>query len=265
MSKRCTYIVRLDDACPTMNGSAWRAIEELLDQYQVKPIVAVVPANVDPFLERSPADTAFWARVRAWQRKGWHIGLHGYRHEALTRCRGLVPLHHKSEFAGLPFEQQCARLRAAVQCFTDNGITADVWVAPFHTFDSNTLRALMSETRIKVVSDGIAQWPFAEAGFFWIPQQLWVPTKKSSGIWTICLHPNDTSQVIAEQLKALIASNPAQFLWNMEQLRADYGGRKRNVRDRVAQHTLVLSRMLEGTEFYRIASRLKRSLSGSAQ
>ena len=39
------YLGRLDDVCSTMDAHKWTAIENILDIYQVKPMVGIVPAN----------------------------------------------------------------------------------------------------------------------------------------------------------------------------------------------------------------------------
>ena len=44
------YIIRLDDASPTMNWSKWNAIFEILDKFHIKPIIAVIPNNEDKSL-----------------------------------------------------------------------------------------------------------------------------------------------------------------------------------------------------------------------
>ena len=41
------YLIRLDDACPTMNFSRWRVIEEILDKYHIAPLVGIVPSCED--------------------------------------------------------------------------------------------------------------------------------------------------------------------------------------------------------------------------
>ena len=37
------YIIRLDDAASTRNIINWNRIENLLDKFQVKPLVGVIP------------------------------------------------------------------------------------------------------------------------------------------------------------------------------------------------------------------------------
>lgn len=41
------YIIRLDDACPTMNHENWRKVEKLLDKYDIRPIVGIIPNSKD--------------------------------------------------------------------------------------------------------------------------------------------------------------------------------------------------------------------------
>ena len=46
------YIIRLDDASEIMNVSTWERIEELLDDYNIKPIVGIIPNNKDTLLNK---------------------------------------------------------------------------------------------------------------------------------------------------------------------------------------------------------------------
>lgn len=187
------FFIRLDDACPTMHQERWNTVEELLDKYGVKPIVAVIPHNEDPKQQiDNCSEKDFWERVRSWERKGWVIALHGYNHVYVTKEGGLVPKNHKSEFAGLPLEEQKEKIKNAIKIFREHGVNPTVWVAPSHTFDENTLQALKEETSIYIISDGIALEPYKEKGFIWIPQQFEHLKKISSlgGWWTLCKHPS---------------------------------------------------------------------------
>lgn len=257
------FIIRLDDACPTMDQRKWGRIEELLRARDVLPIVAVVPANADLALKRSPPDPRFWDRVRAWRDAGWHVAMHGYAHEALTRNRGMIPLHVKSEFAGVPLEEQRRRLRAAHATFVQEGLRPSIWVAPFHTFDSNTLRALRDETEIDIISDGLSPLPFGEEGFFWLPQQLWSPSLPGPGVWTINLHPNHMREQAMTALSHFLDEHPMIGV-DIAQLKAEFGGRERTWGDRAFAVRLLLKRRAQdhalGRAALRTASRLKRAL-----
>ena len=54
------YIIRMDDACPTMDHDKWEYLEKILDEFSIKPIVAVVPKNVDDTLNCKESDPLFW-------------------------------------------------------------------------------------------------------------------------------------------------------------------------------------------------------------
>ncbi len=185
------YLIRLDDASATMQRERWTQVEAVLDRHGVKPIVAVIPDNQDPALTFGPADTSFWERVRAWIAKDWTVAMHGYTHVMhATHSKLILPFHARSEFAGLPPEAQAERIRAGWQLFRAQGIEPALWIAPAHSFDIATLAAVRAETSMRVISDGIAWDSWHEHGFYWIPQQLWGLRERSSGLWTVCLHPN---------------------------------------------------------------------------
>jgi predicted deacetylase len=203
------YIIRLDDACENQNNENWDAIESVLDRFGIKPIVAVIPCNEDPSFLGRKKDENFWMRVKGWRNKDWTIALHGYRHlyHKVRRKDLILPFHGRSEFAGLNFNTQSDMLAKAYAVFSSHGIFPDVWVAPSHSFDVKTLRALKSSTPIRIVSDGIAFHPFVENGLTFIPQQLWWPKYRPFGVWTICLHPETMTTKDIENFEAALLKN----------------------------------------------------------
>jgi predicted deacetylase len=185
------YLLRLDDACPTCHTDRWARLEELLDKHGIRPMVAIVPDNRDDDLKVSPEDKDFWHKAVSWQDKGWTLGLHGFQH--LLRpvsTPQYLDFHRQSEFVGLPFQVQADKIELGWQILRQRGLRPTVWVAPAHSFDTLTLEALRDRTDIRLVSDGIARDAYQLDGFYWLPQQLWSLTRKSSGLWTVCLHPN---------------------------------------------------------------------------
>ncbi|MGD0961487.1 MAG: DUF2334 domain-containing protein [Methylomonas sp.] len=188
-----SYIVRLDDACPTMRKETWDALEEAFDSLAIRPIVGVIPDNRDPAMLLSEPDPRFWERVRNWEQKGWSIALHGLHHryhQIPAGAEALLPLHAKSEFVGLSLDNQREMMRKSWRIFLDNGVKPTSFMAPSHSFDRNTLLALQAETDIRVITDGYALSPYRAHDFVWAPQQLWRFRRMPFGIWTICLHPN---------------------------------------------------------------------------
>ena len=96
------YLIRLDDACPTMKKEMWDRIEALLDSYGIKPMVGIIPDNADKDLKIDEEDTFFWEKARQWQSKKWSIALHGYDHcyilddkeEIKKACTAYSPINH---------------------------------------------------------------------------------------------------------------------------------------------------------------------------
>ena len=195
--KGARYLIRFDDICPTTNWELWDQIEKVLCSYDVRPILAVIPDNQDPELRHGVEDPRFWERVRHWQAKNWTIGLHGYQHRYVTKSPGIVGLNRYSEFAGLSYEEQKSKLEAALAIFQHNAVTPDLWVAPAHTFDRKTVKALL-ELGVSTISDGFHIWPFVDADeILWIPQQLGDFHSMPLGIWTVCIHIDDPAHADA--------------------------------------------------------------------
>lgn len=187
------YLIRLDDACPTMDAKKWKRMEDILDACGVRPMVGVIPDNKDPKQNNNAEDPAFWNKVDNWVKKKWTIALHGYDHCYISEdgLKGLNPLWARSEFAGVPLLQQKEKIRRGVKILRSHGIDPLYFFAPSHTYDKNTLIALEEESNIRTISDTIATKPYKDGGFTFIPQlgghcaEMKIP-----GIWTFCLHPS---------------------------------------------------------------------------
>ena len=208
--KPAQYLLRFDDLCPTVCKERWQRFLPLLDEFQIRPILAVVPDNQDSELQLSCPDPEFWEQMRGLQSQGAAIALHGYGHLCHSRGRSLVPIHGSSEFAGVDGAAQRAWIHAGLEILRAYGLDPRLWVAPRHGFDGNTLQALRAEG-ISVLSDGFARLPFTRAGLTWIPQQLWAPVTKSRGLWTICLHPNTAEDAAVAELYGFLREHALQF------------------------------------------------------
>ena len=84
-------------------------------------------------------------------------------------------------------------------------------MAPSHSLDLNTLEALKIN-KIKIVSDGLYTHPYLYKGLKWVPCQLWWPQEKRDGVWTICYHPETTTDEAFEQLKKFIERHKSEFI-----------------------------------------------------
>lgn len=209
------YLIRLDDACPTMHNERWKRIELMLDKYGIRPLVGIIPCNKDKEQECSPEDLYFWDKARQWQHKGWSIALHGYEHcYHKTTEPGLNPLWNRSEFVSLTLDEQRAKIRNGLKVLTDEGFTVNYFFAPSHTFDMNTLEALRMESDIRIISDTIADRPYERYGFVFVPQiggrprrMLFEPVMR-----TICLHPSTMTETSFIELEEFLNSNKDRFI-----------------------------------------------------
>ena len=208
------YLIRLDDACPTMDRAKWGRIEEILDHHGIKPMVGVIPHNEDPKQEINPVDVNFWKKVHQWDEKGWTIALHGYNHcySSEGGLRGLNPMWRRSEFAGLPLEEQRVKIRKGVATMREHGINPKYFFAPSHTFDENTLIALREESDIRIISDTIATCPYQYKDFIIIPQfGGQCREMKFSGLYTFCLHPSTMMDEAFENTDNFLKSHSVFF------------------------------------------------------
>ena len=194
-SLKTNYLIRLDDACPTMNHQNWDRIEVLLDKYGVNPMVGVIPHNENSNQQIDSEDGDFWDLVHSWEQKGWTIAMHGFNHVYSSRERGINPVWDKSEFAGHPIELQREKIRKGISIMREHNINPRYFFAPSHTFDENTLVALREESDIRIISDTIGAKPYRYKDFVFIPQQSGHPIRLPfGGLLTICYHPNSMGE-----------------------------------------------------------------------
>lgn len=209
------YLLRLDDACPTMNRDHWDRLESILDVYHIKPMVGIVPNCNDAELLIDKFDIAFWQKAIDWQNKGWAIALHGYDHCYVSDngLAGLNPLWKRSEFAGVPLYIQSEKIEKGVAILENHGLNPKYFFAPSHTFDKNTLCAIREKSNIRIISDTIATKPYQWNGFVFIPQlggqcrRRWIP-----GFWTFCLHPNQMDEEAFTKTEVFLRNYHSSFI-----------------------------------------------------
>ena len=211
MYKMSKYIIRLDDACEKMDVEKWDRMEKLLDKYKVKPLVGVIPHCEDPMMDKYEFDAEFWKKVEIWKNKGWTIAMHGYNHVYGTPCGGMNPVNKRSEFAGLSYEEQAEKIERGWEILIDYGFHPEVFFAPSHTFDENTLKALKNKTTIRVISDTIASDVYKKDDFWFIPQQSGSVRKLPLKTVTFCYHPNTMTDKSFEILEAFLDSYQNRF------------------------------------------------------
>src|SRR4051794_13910747 len=231
MPRPAQYLLRFDDLCPTIPSKRWEQFRRLVEKFAIRPILAVVPDNRDPDLDRSPADPTFWDSMREMEQAGAVIAVHGYRHSCEAKGRSLLRIHRTSEFAGVCLETQREWIGAGFNLLRERNLHPRLWVGPRHGFDRNTLRAL-SDLGVEYISDGFARVPYRWFGVTWIPQQLWAPVVKSNGLWTICIHPHAASSSDVERLEWFLQHQGHQFTCFDRVLR-EFASRPLDLRERL--------------------------------
>ena len=188
-------------------------MKELLDRYEIKPIFGIIPDNKDETLisvyER---DEMFWDKIKLWIQSGWIPALHGFEHRYVTKDGGINPVNARSEFAGLTYEEQCQKIEKGYEILKYHGILPEIFFAPSHTFDENTLKALEERTDIRVVSDTIANDVYKKGNFWFIPQQSGAVRELPFKVVTFCYHPNVMKDSDYEVLEKFLKGHREEFI-----------------------------------------------------
>jgi len=203
------YIFRLDDITPTSDWDRCTALLNLLRRFKVKPLLGVVPDNHDPKLMTRAPVPHFWAQLRTLaERNLAEFAQHGFQHllqERVNPARnGRI---ERSEFAGLSYHEQREKISLGRAILQHHGIDTTVWMAPNHSFDHTTLRAL-KDSGFTALTDGASLFPFKEEGLICIPQQLWRPRWMPTGAITICLHPDEMTVWEVARIRRFLTLRP---------------------------------------------------------
>jgi len=188
----------MDDITPDMDWTKFLRFKALCDQYQIKPLIGVVPDNKDgnlhftKDLEDVPIKD-FWGYLRELENDGWCIAQHGVTHRYITKKMGCFPLNRLSEFAGIEYKQQFENLREGKQILAGHGIQTDIFMAPAHSFDRNTIKAL-KKLGFHRMTDGFGDFPYTRWGMTFYPisykQSSVLKNSKKKGYTTFVVHAN---------------------------------------------------------------------------
>ncbi len=103
----------------------------------------------------------------------------------------MFPLNHQSEFAGIPYEKQRKMIEIGKKVLADHAIVTDIFMAPSHTYDSNTLKALR-ENGFTRMTDGFGKLPYLYDGITFYPVAFRQQSSlhKKDGVTTFVVHCN---------------------------------------------------------------------------
>lgn len=205
--------VRMDDVTPDMNWERFYAFKALLDQYGIRPLIGVVPDNRDENLHCCEENPDFWTYIKELQTQGWVVAMHGFQHIYTTPKGGMFPLNHFSEFAGIPYEKQCEMLCCGKKLLEQKGIDTELFMAPAHSYDRNTLKALTANG-FTCMTDGFGRAPYRYKGltFYPIPFMLERSLRKQKGCTTMVVHTNTMNDRDLIRYERLLAEYKESFV-----------------------------------------------------
>lgn len=201
------YIVRMDDINPNMKYDTFEKIVKICNDKGFKPLIGVIPENRDEKLMNNKEIIDFWNKIHFMSKNGRvDISMHGTHHQYINNEAGLLAkykINKQSEFAGLSYNEQYEKLKYGRRKLEERGIFTDIFMAPSHSFDYNTIRALKSLGFTRI-TDGVGLFPYSINGIIMIPQQIAVPRNMFLGFITICLHHDKMTDADIEKLQEFI-------------------------------------------------------------
>lgn len=210
MREKMQCMFRMDDITADMNWDKFNQVREIFEKYNICPLLGVVPENQDGKLSIQEKKEDFWEILHSLQEKGWSIAQHGTYHKYVTEDSGILGLKSSSEYAGLPYEEQVTKLKIGKEALERHGIHSDIFMAPGHTFDRNTVKALYN-LGFQTITDGLYHKPYYFEKILFIPCRL-QEYRNVQGIDTICLHSNLMSETEIKELEAFCKKHQEEII-----------------------------------------------------
>ncbi|MDE6619062.1 MAG: DUF2334 domain-containing protein [Lachnospiraceae bacterium] len=241
--------IRMDDITPDMDWGKFMRFKTLCDQYGVKPLLGVVPDNKDEKLHIDKPETApvedFWQYLKKLEKEGWCIAQHGVTHCYTTQKMGCFPLNRLSEFAGTAYGQQYEALKRGRDILNSHDIRTDIFMAPAHSFDHNTVRAL-KKLGFRRMTDGFGNAPYSRWGMQFYPisykQSSVLKKCKKMGYTTFVVHANTMNDRDFERYEQLFAAHRDRLIPYSELLMLH--PKKRGVLGNVREYLMAVTKFV---------------------
>lgn len=201
--------VRLDDIHPCMDYGRFLRVKEILDKYQVCPLIGVVPDNQDLKIKAGQEIQKYDQLLISLKECGWIIAMHGVTHKYLDMQ------NNKSEFCGLSYDEQYRILKRGMNILQERGGVGNernkVFFAPSNHHDLNTEMAL-KQLGFTHLSYGENDRIFRKGPLLCIPiangirqvNRLMYFQAGHDGITTLVIHPNTTSEKLLKRYEKLL-------------------------------------------------------------
>ncbi len=230
--------VRMDDITPDMNWENFLFFRQLFQKAGIAPLLGIVPENRDAKLHCEKAHEDFYEYMLALQKEGYCFAMHGCYHVYTTKCGGRFPLNSYSEFAGLPYEKQKELLAYGKEKLKEHGIETDIFMAPAHSYDDNTLRAL-KELGFNKITDGFGKVPYMEKGVIFYPISFLLSRslKQKKGATTMVIHANTVTETDRKRYEQIFRDYGKNMISYAEYL--NINPVKRTILDKVREYFLA--------------------------
>ena len=206
-------LIRFDDIAPNMNWEMMDKCQDLLNHYNLKPVMGVIPNNQDNELLKYPKRENFWTIVDNWRSNDWSIAMHGYNHlyDKDTNKRDFFNHGGKSEFFGHSYENQLLKIKKGLDIFKKRNIKIEIFFAPNHTYDENTFRALKDSGILKII-DGYGIMPYTMDNIKFVPQLFYKLFMLPFGIQSTQIHINYWNEKNFLDFKKFIEKNYSKVI-----------------------------------------------------
>ena len=197
----------------------WERTLSILKMYDICPLIGIIPQCKDEsFLSKYPHNPLFWQMARKWEEEGYILAMHGLHHVYHESKGGINPMHKRSEFVGLLYEEQAEKIRLASSIFAEQNVHPKIFFAPSHTFDSCTLEALKNESSIRIISDTIASNVYKDGEFFFLPCQMGKPRWLPLSFVSIALHPNEMQEADFSKLELFLKAYKGKCITSFKEI-----------------------------------------------
>ena len=235
--------IRMDDITPDMDWAKFLRFKELCDLYQVKPLIGVVPENQDSMLHIDEARDDFWEYLLQLKDEGWVIAQHGCTHIYSTKKKGCFPLNAISEYAGKSYDEQLASLKKGKEILESHGIVTDIFMAPAHSYDKNTIKALKAAGFTKL-TDGFGEMPYEWKGMTFYPISFKQSSslKQKKGYTTFVIHANTMNDKDFKRYEKMFEEYQDKLISYQDYLQVS--SKKRGLLGRIKEYFMAVSKYI---------------------
>lgn len=230
--------VRMDDITPDMNWENFSFFQDLFEQTGITPLLGIVPENRDAKLSPEAPRDDFYLRMKELEKQGYCFAMHGCYHVYTTKCGGRFPLNSYSEFAGLSYDKQKELLAYGKEKLKEHGIETDIFMAPAHSYDDNTLKAL-KELGFSKITDGFGKVPYMEKGIIFYPISFLLSRsfRQKKGVTTMVIHANTVTEADKKRYEQIFRDYGKNMISYAEYLKINPV--KRTILGRVREYLLA--------------------------